>query len=102
MSGRAGVVLRRRRATDVETVFGDIKSNWGFKRFTLRGLEKASLEWGLAALGHNMRKLHEAVSRGERCQAGDGAGVGSHPFFRPPMKRAETHSGFGSFHGRGF
>ncbi|WP_302547014.1 transposase [Gordonibacter pamelaeae] len=64
MSGRAGVVLRRRRATDVETVFGDIKSNWGFKRFTLRGLEKASLEWGLAALGHNMRKLHEAVSRG--------------------------------------
>ncbi|MCB6311322.1 transposase [Gordonibacter pamelaeae] len=41
-----------------------MKSNWGFKRFTLRGLEKASLEWGLAALGHNMRKLHEAVSGG--------------------------------------
>lgn len=59
-----GIVLRRRRATDVETVFGDIKNNWNFKRFTMRGLEKASLEWGLAALGHNMRKLHEAIGRG--------------------------------------
>lgn len=58
-----GIVLRRRRATDVETVFGDIKNNWGFKRFTLRGLEKVSLEWGLVSLGHNMRKLHEAISR---------------------------------------
>lgn len=57
-----GVVLRRRRATDVETVFGDIKNNWGFKRFTLRGFEKVSLEWGLVALGHNMRKLHQAIS----------------------------------------
>ena len=59
-----GIVLRRRRATDVETVFGDVKNNWGFKRFTLRGLEKASLEWGLVALGHNMRKLFEAINRG--------------------------------------
>ena len=57
-----GVILRRRRATDVETVFGDIKHNWGFKRFTMRGLAKASLEWGLVALGHNMRKLHQALS----------------------------------------
>lgn len=59
-----GVVLRRRRATDVETVFGDIKNNWGFKRFTLRGLEKTSLEWGLVVLGHNMRKLHQAINKG--------------------------------------
>lgn len=57
-----GVILRRRRATDVETVFGDIKHNWGFKRFTMRGLAKVSLEWGLVALGHNMRKLHQALS----------------------------------------
>ena len=57
-----GVVLRRRRATDVETVFGDIKHNWYFKRFTLRGLAKVSLEWGLVALGHNMRKLYRLLS----------------------------------------
>lgn len=56
-----GVALRRRRATDVETVFGDIKSNWRFKRFTLRGLAKATHEWGLVALGHNMRKIARIV-----------------------------------------
>lgn len=60
-----GVILRRRRATDVETVFGDIKQNHGFKRFTLRGLEKVTLEWHLVALGHNMRKLFEAIGKGE-------------------------------------
>lgn len=56
-----GIVLRRRRATDVETVFGDIKNNWGFKRFTLRGIEKVTHEWGLVALGHNMRKIAQVM-----------------------------------------
>ena len=56
-----GIDLRRRRATDVETVFGDIKQNYGFKRFTLRGIEKVTHEWGLVALGHNMRKLQAAM-----------------------------------------
>jgi hypothetical protein len=52
-----GVVLRRRRATDVETVFGDVKRNWGFRRFTLRGIEKVAHEWRLLMMGHNIRKL---------------------------------------------
>ncbi len=52
-----GITMRRRRATDVETVFGDIKRNWNFKRFTLRGLEKVTLEWRLLMMGHNIRKL---------------------------------------------
>jgi len=55
-----GVKLRKRRSTDVETVFGNIKQNLKFKRFSLRGLEKVSLEWGWVALGHNMRKLSVA------------------------------------------
>jgi len=55
-----GKELRHRRATDVETVFGDIKQNMKFKRFSLRGLKKVSLEWGWVALGHNMRKLQLA------------------------------------------
>ena len=59
-----GSLFRRRRATDVETVFGDIKSNWRFKRFTLRGLAKATHERGLVALGHNMRKI--AQDRGSQ------------------------------------
>ena len=52
-----GVVLRKRRSTDVETVFGDVKRNWGFRRFTLRGIEKVAHEWRLLMMGHNIRKL---------------------------------------------
>lgn len=44
-------------------VFGDIKRNLGFARFTLRGLEKVSHEWRLVAAGHNIRKLFLAESR---------------------------------------
>lgn len=59
----AGSALRKRRSVDVETVFGDIKRNLGFTRFTLRGLEKVTLEWRLVATGHNIRKLFLAESR---------------------------------------
>ena len=37
---KKGSKLRKQRAIDVEAVFGDIKRNYGFSRFLLRGLEK--------------------------------------------------------------
>lgn len=67
LTSSEGICLRRRRATDVETVFGDIKNNWGFKRFSLRGLNKVTHEWGLVALGHNMRKIAQ-VMRAQRAE----------------------------------
>ena len=57
-----GVALRRRRSTDVETVFGDVKRNWGFRRFTLRGIEKVAHEWRLLMMGHNIRKLARKIT----------------------------------------
>lgn len=52
-----GVEKRKRRTADVEPVFAHIKSNRNFKRFTLRGLEKVELEFGLHALAHNLKKM---------------------------------------------
>ena len=52
-----GQILRSKRATEVETVFGQIKHNQAFRRFMLRGLEKTTTEWGLLCLAHNMKKL---------------------------------------------
>jgi transposase len=52
-----GIELRKQRCTDVETPFGDIKHNMGFRRFLLRGLKKVEIEWGLVCIAHNMRKL---------------------------------------------
>lgn len=57
-----GTQLRRQRAVDVETIFGDIKRNWHFTRFLLRGLEKVDHEFRLVAAGHNLRKLALALA----------------------------------------
>lgn len=52
-----GQRLRKQRGVDVETVFGRIKEDWGFRRFMLRGLEKVTIEWGLLCLAHNLAKV---------------------------------------------
>jgi hypothetical protein len=52
-----GVKLRKQRCHDVETVFGQIKNNKGFRRFNLRGQRKVDIEIGLLALAHNLRKM---------------------------------------------
>lgn len=48
---------RGKRPVEVEAVFGQLKSNNKFNRFTFRGLEKVELEFLLMALGHNFRKM---------------------------------------------
>ncbi|WP_370627295.1 transposase, partial [Pontibacter sp. HSC-14F20] len=52
-----GVRHRRRRAIEPEAVFGQVKSNNRFTRFRLRTLAKAEVDFGLAALAHNLRKI---------------------------------------------
>lgn len=51
-----GIKKRKQRCWDVEPVFANIKQNHGFKRFMLRGKEKVTIETGLLALAHNLRK----------------------------------------------
>lgn len=52
-----GLQMRSERPVEVESVFGDIKGNYGVRRFLLRGLEKVGIEWGLYSIAHNMRKM---------------------------------------------
>jgi hypothetical protein len=49
--------LRKQRSVEVETVFGQIKGNLGYRRFLLRGIFKVSTEWGLLALGYNLKQI---------------------------------------------
>lgn len=51
-----GLYHRGRRPVEPEAVFGQLKTNNKFNRFTLRGLEKVNVEFGLMAIGHNLRK----------------------------------------------
>jgi len=52
-----GQALYRLRKQTVEPVFGIIKEVMGFRRFTLRGRAKVSLEWTLVCLSYNLRRL---------------------------------------------
>jgi transposase len=52
-----GLKMRSLRPIEVESVFGHIKWNRGFKRFLLRGLDKVKIEWGLLSIAHNMMKI---------------------------------------------
>src|ERR1019366_8530856 len=53
----AGRDLYRMRKAIVEPVFGQIKEWRGFRRFSLRGLQKARAKWKLVCLTHNLLKL---------------------------------------------
>jgi Transposase DDE domain len=46
-----------RRKVIVEPVFGQIKEGRGFRRFSLRGLQKIRAEWSLVCLTHNLLKV---------------------------------------------
>jgi hypothetical protein len=54
----AGRALYTLRQQTVEPVFGIIKDVLGFRRFSLRGLAKVSLEWDLVTLAYNVKRLH--------------------------------------------
>lgn len=51
-----GVQRRKKRCFDVESTFGNIKQNHGFRRFMLRGKKKVEIEWSLLAIAQNIRK----------------------------------------------
>ena len=59
LTSELGIELRRKRNSEVEQTFGQLKSNKGFKRFLLKGIPKISVELGLIALAHNFQKLHK-------------------------------------------
>ena len=59
-----GLRHRRKRPIEVEAVFGQLKSNNKFNRFTFRGLDKVEMEFLLMSIGHNFRKM---VAKGLSC-----------------------------------
>lgn len=52
-----GSRLKKQRSIEIESCFGDIKHNMGFRRFHVRGLQKVKTEITLVAMAHNLRKV---------------------------------------------
>ena len=49
--------LYKKRSQTIEPVFGNIKANLGYRRFTVRGMPAVSSEWRLICTAHNLLKL---------------------------------------------
>ena len=56
LTSQTGIQKRKQRSADVEPVFAQMKHNNNFRRFSLKGIQKTELEFGLMALAHNLRK----------------------------------------------
>jgi len=56
-----GKEIYRQRKKIVEPVLGQMKFNLGFRRFRLRGLDKAGGEWTLVCLVHNIKKIYARI-----------------------------------------
>lgn len=54
---KVGRELYKLRKQTVEPVFGIIKEVMGFRRFSLRGHAKVSLEWTLVCVSYNLKRL---------------------------------------------
>jgi hypothetical protein len=52
----------RQRQTSIEPVFGNIKANLGYRRFTRRSLPAVNSEWRLICTVHNLLKLRRATA----------------------------------------
>ena len=59
---REGAALYRQRQHIIETVFARTKFLRGISRFQRRGLAACRTEWQLIATGHNLLKLHSALT----------------------------------------
>lgn len=64
LASPAGQTIYVRRQSLVEPVFGNLKFNFGFRRFSLRGLARVKGEFLLLCIAHNLKKL--AKWRGDR------------------------------------
>ena len=57
LNSELGKKLRSLRSVEVESVFGQLKRNRGFRRFHLRGYEKVNTELGIVCIAHNVARL---------------------------------------------
>lgn len=59
LAEEANIALYKKRGHTIEPVFGNIKANLGYRRFSVRSLPAVTSEWRLICTAHNLLKLHQ-------------------------------------------
>lgn len=62
-TGEGKHLLKRRKAI-IEPVFGQVKHNEGFRKFSFMGLQKAAAQWLFVCAIHNLRKIFKHLAQG--------------------------------------
>lgn len=57
--------LLKKRKVIVEPIFGVIKQAWGFRRWTLLGLENVRTQWSMLCAAFNLKKMYKVWAAGE-------------------------------------
>jgi len=57
--------LLKKRKVIVEPIFGVVKQAWGFRRWTLRGLENVRTQWSMICAAFNLKRMRKAWAAGE-------------------------------------
>ena len=57
MLSREGALIYQTRKKVVECIFGHLKRNLGFREFLLRGIKGAKIEFNLACIASNLRRM---------------------------------------------
>lgn len=66
LATETGKELKKQRSIQAEGVFGVIKQDMGFTRFTRRGMENVKMEYLLVCIGYNLKKYHKYRLRKEK------------------------------------
>jgi transposase len=61
LNSEEGALIYAKRKIDVETVFGDLKGNFGVRRVHLRGKEKVETDIGMTFMAMNLKKLRRVA-----------------------------------------
>jgi hypothetical protein len=57
--------LLKKRKVIVQPIFGVIKQAWGFRRWTLLGLENVRTQWSMLCAAFNLQKMYKVWAAGE-------------------------------------
>lgn len=63
LNSEEGIFHRKKRPVEPEAVFADIKEAGKFRRFRLRGVTGAGIEFGLKAIAHNIKKMAVRIAK---------------------------------------
>ena len=90
------LTLMRQRSGLIEPVFACIKQAMGFRRWTVRGLDKVRTQWALLCTAYNLKKLYQHWAQSRRRKKENSGPPGSQALLQRLAAAAQPQLGLRS------